>query len=117
MMSDNSSTRSFQQYLQHTHSLGPGHGGAASPEEIASPGARSLASLHSLNATAAGPSRLRAGSMQKVLLQVTTDNEQFTLVDISGMKTADGIKERVFSKVSQVDSDRPQKLTDSVAFP
>ena len=38
---------------------------------------------------------------QKVLLQVTTDNEQFTLVDISGMQTAEAIRERVFSKVSR----------------
>jgi mitogen-activated protein kinase kinase kinase len=40
----------------------------------------------------------------KVLLQVTMDNEQFMLVDITGMNTADGIKERVFSKVRRAET-------------
>jgi mitogen-activated protein kinase kinase kinase len=46
--------------------------------------------------------RARSGSLagQKKLLQVTMDNEQFTLVDISGMHTPEAIMERVFSKVS-----------------
>lgn len=43
----------------------------------------------------------RSGSVQGMIrLQVTTDNEQFTLVDITGTQTPEAIKERVFSKVS-----------------
>jgi mitogen-activated protein kinase kinase kinase len=47
-------------------------------------------------------SRGRSGSVtsSKIVVQVTTDNESFTTVDITGMHTAEGIKERVFSKVS-----------------
>lgn len=47
--------------------------------------------------------RARSGSFNasaKRLLQVTTDNEQFTLVDITGMNTAEAIRDRIFSKVS-----------------
>jgi mitogen-activated protein kinase kinase kinase len=46
--------------------------------------------------------RARTGSFNtsaKRLLQVTTDNEQFTLVDITGMNTAEAIRDRIFSKV------------------
>ena len=45
--------------------------------------------------------RARSGSIQssKVRVQVTTDNESFTTVDITGMQTPEAIKERVFSKV------------------
>jgi len=46
--------------------------------------------------------RARSGSFNtnaKRLLQVTTDNEQFTLVDITGMNTAEAIRDRIFSKV------------------
>jgi len=43
----------------------------------------------------------RIRSVQNMVrLQVTTDNEQFTLVDITGMQTAEAIRESVFSKVS-----------------
>lgn len=43
--------------------------------------------------------RQRSNSMFKVLLQVTTDNEQFSIVDITGVHTAEAIRERIFSKV------------------
>jgi len=48
--------------------------------------------------------RTRSGSTQssRVRVQVTTDNESFTTVDITGMSTAAGIKDRVFSKVGSV---------------
>jgi hypothetical protein len=48
-----------------------------------------------------GGSRLRAGSLNsRIWLQVTTDNESFQTVDISGLTTSDAIRERVFSRVS-----------------
>lgn len=61
----------------------------------ASDGGRSFASGNSFEG------RNRSGSVQshKTLLQVTMDNEQFILVDVTGMTSADGIKERVFAKV------------------
>jgi mitogen-activated protein kinase kinase kinase len=49
--------------------------------------------------------RARTGSFNtsaKRLLQVTTDNEQFTLVDITGMNTAEAIRDRIFSKVRYI---------------
>jgi len=49
--------------------------------------------------------RARTGSFNtsaKRLLQVTTDNEQFTLVDITGMNTAEAIRDRIFSKVRHI---------------
>ena len=73
----------------------------SSPEATLSPtpttygdGSKSLGSVEMGN-------RTRSGSVQsnKVRVQVTTDNESFTTVDITGMQTAEGIKERVFSKV------------------
>lgn len=86
-------------YLQHLQSLTK----TASPEDALSPagaseGGRSFASAGSSESM----NRARSGSLagQKKLLQVTMDNEQFTLVDISGMHTAEAIMERVFSKVS-----------------
>lgn len=63
----------------------------SSPEEVLSP------------VGGEGGGRVRAGSFNaapKRLLQVTTDNEQFTLVDITGMNTAEAIRDRIFSKVS-----------------
>jgi mitogen-activated protein kinase kinase kinase len=74
----------------------------SSPEETLSPMTESSMSTTSLGAT----SRARSGSFNtsaatKRLLQVTTDNEQFTLVDITGMNTAEAIRDRIFSKVSQ----------------
>jgi mitogen-activated protein kinase kinase kinase len=53
-----------------------------------------------------GGMRARSGSFNasaKRLLQVTTDNEQFTLVDITGMNTAEAIRDRIFSKVRRHD--------------
>lgn len=64
----------------------------SSPEEVLSP------------VVEAG--RARAGSFNnttKRRLQVTTDNEQFTLVDITGMNTAEAIRDRIFSKVCLLD--------------
>lgn len=63
----------------------------SSPEEVLSP------------VSGESGARARAGSFNaapKRLLQVTTDNEQFTLVDITGMNTAEAIRDRIFSKVS-----------------
>ena len=49
--------------------------------------------------------RVRSGSVQgKTRVQVTVDNESFTTVDITGMHTAEGIKERVFAKVCRTSS-------------
>jgi mitogen-activated protein kinase kinase kinase len=62
----------------------------SSPEEAMSPMTEGRARSGSFNASA------------KKLLQVTTDNEQFTLVDITGMNTADAIRDRIFSKVSLI---------------
>ncbi|KAK4686856.1 mitogen-activated protein kinase kinase kinase, partial [Tremellales sp. Uapishka_1] len=68
----------------------------ASPEDMLSPASSDVG-------------RARSGSLQnlKTLLQVTTDNEQFTLVDITGVATAEGIRERVFSKLHFRDDDYP----------
>lgn len=44
--------------------------------------------------------RPRSNSMLKVLLQVTIDNDAFSVVDITGVNTAEAIRERIFSKVS-----------------
>jgi mitogen-activated protein kinase kinase kinase len=75
----------------------------ASPEDVLSPAAasdsgRSFASGNSFEG------RNRSGSVHshKTLLQVTMDNEQFILVDVTGMTSADGIKDRVFAKVCPV---------------
>lgn len=46
--------------------------------------------------------RQRSDSVQKTLLQVTTDNEQFAVVDITGIYTPEAIRERIFSKVCPV---------------
>lgn len=72
----------------------------ASPESALSP-AGTIDSGKSYGSMEMG-GRARSGSVQssKVRVQVTTDNESFTTVDITGMQTAEGIKERVFSKVS-----------------
>jgi mitogen-activated protein kinase kinase kinase len=46
--------------------------------------------------------RARSSSInnQKVLLQATVDNEQFAVVDITGTQSADGIREKMLSRVS-----------------
>ena len=67
----------------------------SSPEEVLSPASGSSENV----------GRARAGSFNaatKRLLQVTTDNEQFTLVDITGMNTADAIRDRIFTKVRSI---------------
>ena len=104
-------TTSYPQTPASSHSHGSGEipqivalqPRMASPETVLSPAntvdsARSFGSLETGN-------RARSGSVQssKVRVQVTTDNESFTTVDITGMQTAEGIKERVFSKVSHND--------------
>lgn len=75
----------------------------ASPESALSP-VNTIDSGRSFGSLEVG-GRARSGSVQssKVRVQVTTDNESFTTVDITGMQTAEGIKERVFSKVSHQD--------------
>lgn len=75
----------------------------ASPESALSP-AGTIDSTRSYGSMEIGGSRARSGSVQssKIRVQVTTDNESFTTVDITGMQTAEGIKERVFSKVSRM---------------
>ncbi|GMK59258.1 hypothetical protein CspeluHIS016_0702730 [Cutaneotrichosporon spelunceum] len=55
-----------------------------------------------------GPSngnRQRSGSVQRARLQATTDNEQFVVVDITGIHTSEGIRERLFSKLRFRDED------------
>ena len=71
----------------------------SSPESALSP-AGTVDSGRSFGSVDMG-NRTRSGSVlsSKVRVQVTTDNESFTTVDITGMQTAEGIKERVFSKV------------------
>ena len=73
----------------------------ASPESALSP-ANTIDSGRSFGGPDQLGNRARSGSVQssKVRVQVTTDNDNFTTVDITGMQTAEGIKERVFSKVS-----------------
>lgn len=38
-------------------------------------------------------------ALQRTLIQVTEDNERFAVVDVSGLTSADGIKERMLSKL------------------
>lgn len=52
-----------------------------------------------LGGATANGNRLRSGSVQKTMLQVTTDNEQFFVVDITGVHSSDGIRERIFSRL------------------
>ena len=90
------SQHDYQLRMQHDENR------TASPEDVMSPVANMGDS--SRNAVNHGSSailhKMRSGSVQNMVrLQVTTDNEQFTLVDITGMQTPDAIKERVFSKV------------------
>lgn len=42
---------------------------------------------------------------ERVLIQVTDDNERFSVVDISGVDSADAIKERMFAKLHLFDAD------------
>ena len=74
----------------------------SSPEDVTSPIAQSdpAKSMGSLSSTL--DSRTRSGSVLnlKIRVQATVDNESFTTVDITGMQTAEGIKDSVFSKVS-----------------
>lgn len=70
----------------------------ASPDDAISP---ATGSEHGSIMSAGIGRRNRSGSVQgqQVRLQVTTDNEAFHLVDITGINTAEGIREKVFSKV------------------
>lgn len=55
--------------------------------------------------TQAGPSAGSGQSPQRlgsIRLAVTVDNENFSVVDVSGMASAEAIMERVFAKVSEV---------------
>lgn len=87
-------------HLQHLHTLLKTN----SPEDLSSPaaiseGGKSFASLGSGESIM---TRARSGSVtsHRIVLQATTDNENFVNVDITGMNSAEGIMERVFSKVS-----------------
>ncbi|WWC59626.1 uncharacterized protein I303_102185 [Kwoniella dejecticola CBS 10117] len=79
----------------------------ASPEDALSPATPSEAggSIMSVGMT----NRDRSGSTHghQVRLQVTTDNEAFHLVDITGIHTAEGIREKVFSKLRIRDEEHP----------
>jgi mitogen-activated protein kinase kinase kinase len=74
-----------------------------SPEDMLSPSITEggSGSGDTLGPGDSGGGRGRSGSVTsgKIRLQVTTDNESFTTVDVTGMQSAAGIKERVFSKV------------------
>ncbi|SPO21850.1 related to BCK1 ser/thr protein kinase of the MEKK family [Ustilago trichophora] len=51
-------------------------------------------------------SHRRSSSLfERVLIQVTDDNERFSVVDISGVDSADAIKERMFAKLHLFDAD------------
>ncbi|WWC86729.1 uncharacterized protein L201_001607 [Kwoniella dendrophila CBS 6074] len=78
----------------------------ASPEDVLSPAAGSEGgSIMSVGMS----NRDRSGSTNshQVRLQVTTDNEAFHLVDITGIHTAEGIREKVFSKLRIRDEEHP----------
>ncbi len=49
--------------------------------------------------------RRTSSSFERVLIQVTDDNERFSVVDISGVDSADAIKERMFAKLHLYDAD------------
>ena len=93
----NQSQQDSQLRMQHLENR------TASPEDVLSPVTHMSDNSNKAanNGSSATLNKMRFGSVQSMVrLQVTTDNEQFTLVDITGMETPDAIKERVFSKVS-----------------
>ncbi|KAJ1028652.1 hypothetical protein NDA16_001818 [Ustilago loliicola] len=49
--------------------------------------------------------RRESSLLERVLIQVTDDNERFSVVDISGVDSADAIKERMFAKLHLFDAD------------
>ena len=49
--------------------------------------------------------RRTSSLFERVLIQVTDDNERFSVVDISGVDSADAIKERMFAKLHLFDAD------------
>ncbi|CDW98684.1 hypothetical protein [Sporisorium scitamineum] len=71
----------------------PSAGPAVDSPRIAS-GQRSVASH-----------RRTSSLFERVLIQVTDDNERFSVVDISGVDSADAIKERMFAKLHLFDAD------------
>ncbi|WVQ69452.1 uncharacterized protein L199_007669 [Kwoniella botswanensis] len=79
----------------------------SSPEDALSPtaGSETGGSMMSVGMS----TRDRSGSTHthQVRLQVTTDNEAFHLVDITGIHTAEGIREKVFSKLRIRDEEHP----------
>ncbi|WVQ75911.1 hypothetical protein IAR50_005546 [Cryptococcus sp. DSM 104548] len=100
---------SRQATLPSPQSHHPPHfqGCVSSPDDLISPatGSEGGGSIYSVGMA----HRNRSGSVQgqQVRLQVTTDNEAFHLVDITGMNTAEGIREKVFSKLRIRDDDYP----------
>ena len=73
----------------------------SSPEDVTSPNGQNDPARTRSSLSSTLDSRARSGSVQnlKIRVQATIDNESFTTVDITGMQSADGIKDRVFSKV------------------
>ncbi len=49
--------------------------------------------------------RRTSSLFERVLIQVTDDNERFSVVDISGVDSSDAIKERMFAKLHLFDAD------------
>lgn len=49
--------------------------------------------------------RRTSSLFERVLIQVTDDNERFSVVDISGVDSAEAIKERMFAKLHLFDAD------------
>ncbi|BEJ12590.1 hypothetical protein CspHIS471_0210500 [Cutaneotrichosporon sp. HIS471] len=87
-----------------------------SPPVMRSAASNSSSSLHSMDGNrigspddsrlgSTGGNRQRSGSVQRALLQATTNNEQFVVVDITGIHTSEGIRERLFSKLHFRDED------------
>ncbi|BEI89689.1 uncharacterized protein CcaverHIS019_0210510 [Cutaneotrichosporon cavernicola] len=81
-----------------------------SPPVTRSTASNSSSSLHSMDGNrvgspddsrlgSTGGNRQRSGSVQRARLQATTNNEQFVVVDITGIHTSEGIRERLFSKL------------------
>ncbi|WVR04740.1 hypothetical protein IAU60_001751 [Kwoniella sp. DSM 27419] len=95
---------SYNHFPSASMTAATAHSRVSSPEDVLSPAVGSDTSSY-INVA----NRARSGSTQahQVRLQVTTDNEAFHLVDITGISTAEGIREKVFSKLRIRDEDHP----------
>ncbi|WVW78254.1 hypothetical protein I302_100207 [Kwoniella bestiolae CBS 10118] len=79
----------------------------SSPEDTLSPTAGSEAGGSIISVGMSTRDRSGSTHSHQVRLQVTTDNEAFHLVDITGIHTSEGIREKVFSKLRIRDEEHP----------